>query len=563
MSESFSIVWKNRRKFFHCVEKSAPVFPQCGKLFSTLWKTGLAAACAALPAWAGEPAVPATNAPAPAPWVVENDWGPLASWLDDSDGNARFRAAGPFWEQAESPDGKTLTALPRPLWACAADPAAGKTSWDCLWPVAAGKTFGPEKSWRVLLAWFLDADRTDPQSPYRFWALPVWFHGRSREGEPYAALFPAGGKICNLLTKDRVRFVLWPLWIQSQIHDVKTTDVLWPIFSRTTTPDHHLEGRRVFPFYSWTKNVPQYEKTAILWPIWTYAHYTHPKANGTAWILFPLCGRVNLNSQQGWMFLPPFFQHIRSEQLERTVILWPFFVRETGVREKLYCWPFYGFRKDGALERRYWIWPLIIHEQNDWGRRKLNRWSVIPFYNNVTQTENPAAATGKPAGGLFGVMAGPRLKPAPASEKPAAPGAVIANRTKLWPLYSRQYDLSEASYRLRLLDLWPAGQPPAVERSWAPLWTVLDYRVRGTDSDLDVLWGLYRQTRRVEGARAFSLFPLWQHERTGGDAARRWSVLKGLLAYDRTATNRQMRVLWLGRISLKPAGAAAPEEPQP
>ncbi len=117
--------------------------------------------------------------------------------------------------------------------------------------------------------------------------------------------------------------------------------------------------------------------------------------------------------------------------------------------------------------------------------------------------------------------------------------------------------------RWRWLDLWPAGQPPAVERSWAPLWTLWDYRAQQDRRDLDVLWGLYRQTSRAEEARAFSLFPLWRHERAARNEARRWSVLKGLLAYDRTATNRQVRVLWLGRIPLKPAPTAAAAELEP
>ncbi len=506
--------------------------------FSILWKILGVAVGLAAPASAGE-------APAPDPWVVESDWGPLASWMVDSDGNDRFRAAGPFWERAESPDGKSLRAFPRPFWARAADPAAERNSWDFVWPVASGKTFGPQKSWRVLISWFLDQDRMDPKSQYRFWLLPAWFHGRDGEGAGYAALWPLGGEIRNFLWKDRIRFALWPLWTRSQIHDVETTDVLWPIYSRTTTPDHHLEQFRVFPFYAWTKNVRQYEKCAVLWPIWTRARYAHPKASGTAWVLFPLCGRVNLDSQKGWMFLPPLFQHIRGDQLTRTYCPWPFYQRETGVREKLYLWPLYGWRKDGPMERRFWLWPLVIHERSERGFKKLNRWSVIPFYNNVTQSENPSPT-------------GRREAKAPeAAAAPAGPPKVTANRVKLWPLYSRLHDLGAETYRLRLLDLWPSGHPPPVERSWAPLWTVLDYRVRGKDSDLDVLWGLYRDTRRDGGARSVSLFPLWRHERTGEDSARRWSVLKGLMAYDRTATNRQVRFLWLGRVRLAPPVPAA------
>lgn len=218
---------------------------------------------------------------APVPWIAESDWGPLASWLTDSDGNERLRAAGPFLEKAEGPDGMSLRAYPRPLFVRAVDPAADRATWDFLWPIASGKTFGRQNSWRFAISWFLDHDRTDSESPYRFWFLPFWFHGRAEGGEGYAALFPLGGEIRDILFKDRIRFVLWPLWTQSRVNDVRTTDVLWPIYSRTTTPDHHLEQWRVFPLYAYAKNARQYEKQTLLWPIWTWARYTHPKGNGT------------------------------------------------------------------------------------------------------------------------------------------------------------------------------------------------------------------------------------------------------------------------------------------
>ena len=485
------------------------------------------------------------NVPAPA-WPVECDWGPLASWLDDCDGNTRMRAVGPFWEEARGADGMRLRAAPRPFYARAYDPTAGRASWDCLWPVASGRAFGQERYWRALTTYFFDKDRTDPRSQYRFWILPLWFHGRDEKGAGYAALFPLGGEIRNILWKDSIRFFLWPLWVHSTVNNVQTTDVLWPIYSHTTTPDGHLEKLRVFPFYAHAKNVRQYDKHTVLWPFWTHARYTHPKASGTAWVLFPLCGRVNLDQQKGWMILPPFFQYIHGNEMTRLFCPWPFYQRETGYRPRLSIWPFYGWRRDGVLERRYWLWPIVTREKNTWGRKKLTRWSVAPFWNSVSQAETLLPS---------------ERKALEAAGKPRPPRRVTGNRTKLWPLFFRQYDRDTGTCRLRFLDLWPAVNPPPVERSWAPLWTLVDYRAHGPRRDLDVLWGLYRQTRREEGARAFSLFPLWQHERAGGDTARRWSVLKGLLAYDRTATNRQVRFLWLGRVRLAAPDGKGAETP--
>jgi hypothetical protein len=398
----------------------------------------------------------------------------------------------------------------------------------------------------VIIAHFYDRDQTDAQSQYRFWLLPFWFHGRDEAGRPYAGLFPLGGIIHNFLLRDRIRFVLWPLWSQSDLNDVRTTDILWPLVSRTTSPDGHREQFRVFPFYAYSKSARQYVKHAVLWPVWTHARYTHPKATGTAWILFPLYGRVDLNTQRGWMVLPPFFQHIRGDQMTRTYCPWPIIQRETGYRERLFVWPLYGYRKDGALKRQFWLWPFVVREENDFGRRRQTRWSLVPLFINATQVALPPP------------VAGPSAEPA---VEPPPPRPVVAGRAKLWPLFSRRYDREEGTYRLRAPDLWPAVNPPAVERSWAPLWTLLDYRIRGADRDLEVLWGLYRDTRRADGAHATGLFPVWRHERTGADAGRRWSVLKGLLAYDRTATNRRVRLLWLGRIPLAPPPPAP--EPQP
>ena len=488
-------------------------------IFSIVWKTALGA-CGA-----GGDAV--------SPWGMEGEWGPLASWMEDADGNERFRAVGPVVEGARGEDGKVLRAV-RPLWARAEDPATGRVSWDGLWPLSAGKTFGAQKSWRAVNVYFADADAGEAGTAYRFWVLPVWFHGRAADGKGYAALFPAGGEIRNFLWKDRIRFALWPLWTQSEVNDVRTTDVLFPIWSRTTSPDGHREKFRVFPFYAYSKNARQFEKHTVLWPVWTHARYVNPKAEGTAWVLFPLCGRVNLNSQKGWMVLPPLFQFIRGEKLSRTYCPWPFFQRETGMREKLSVWPLAGYRKDGGLVRNYWLWPVVNRERNDRGRWRTVRWSVVPFYSHRTESETPAEG-------------GERV--------------VTATRTKVWPLGSWRREADEQAYRLRLVDLWPAGNPPPVERSWAPLWTLLEVRAKGESRDVEALWGLYRQTRRAEGARAVSVFPLWRHERAGGDAARRWSVLKGLLAYDRTATTRQVRFLWLGRVRLAAPAVPAAESP--
>lgn len=512
--------------------------------------------------WAG--------AAAPEPWIVECDWGPVASRLVDADGHVRFRAVGPFWERAESTNGLSLMAGPRPLWARAADSNAGRAAWDFIWPVAAGKSVGAEDAWRWGVAYRFDRNREDPTAQYRFWILPLWLQGRDEQGEAYRALFPIGGEVRNFLGRDQIRFALFPLWMHGQVKSAQTTSVLWPIYSHLQTADNRLEARRVFPLYGHSRLDGKYDKHAVLWPFWTHARYFYPQSQGTAWVLWPLVGRVNLDTQQGWMALPPLIQHVRSEQMTRTYAPWPFFQWQRGQIDKTYVWPLYGRRRDESLESRFWLWPLVRSERDVAGSQQVRRWTIAPVYRNVTVTELPGATNRVPGQGMLDLLVaraaarrgdGTEGAPPPAPAAPPEPRRVLANRAALWPLFAKQMDAEQETYRLRLLHLWPGAETPPVERSWAPLWTLADYRVHGANSDLDVLWGLYRHTRRGEDARAFSLFPVWQHERVGGNSARRWSVLKGLLAYDRTATNRQVRFLWLGRWRLNTTAPTIPDAP--
>ena len=525
-------------------------FPTIGKLFSNHWKTfwlAVGVLGGALAAGAEEGAL----VPWPMPW--ESDEGFFFSRLEDIDGSERVRAAGPFFESSSSTNGAELFAPVRPFWSRAIDPVGGRTNWDACWPVAAGKTFGDEQSWRVLNVFGFDKDASDAASKAdHLWILPVWASGQTAEGQSYAALFPFGGTVRDFLWKDRISFAFWPIWMESDVNDLHTTDIFWPIYSRGLSDDGKWDKLRVFPFYSRIENKRQFVKKSVMWPIWNQAEYTHPKANGEAWVLFPICGRVDLNSQKGWMALPPLFQYVEGEQMTRLYCPWPFFQRETGkYRQRLYVWPFWGTRTDGDLQRTFWAWPFLSREQNRVGREKRVRWTLTPFYNRVTTSvpegDPGPEPTNKPS--LFSAIApGSGSDDSAATPPPAADGPrrVIATRTKVWPLYSHASDTETGEIRWRTLELWPGPNPAPVERSWAPLWTLADYRAKAGASELDILWGLYRQRSEPDGSRSFSAFPLWAHDRSEPRGERHWSFCKGLLAWDRTPESRRLRFLWLG-----------------
>lgn len=543
---------------------------------SNHWKAS-ALALVILSAWfcappraAASPEPPA-GSPEPPAWPLPWEWdaGAFASHLESIDGADRTRAAGPFYEHTTAPDGTELFAPVRPFWSRAIDPVGGRTNWDACWPVAAGKTFGDERSWRVANVFGFDKDASDSTSKAdHLWVLPVWASGQTAEGQSYAALFPFGGTVRDFLWKDRISFVLWPIWMESDVNDLHTTDILWPIYSRGRSDDGKWDKLRVFPFYSRIENKRQFVKKSVMWPFWNQAEYTHPKANGKAWVLFPVCGRVDLNSQKGWMALPPLFQYVEGEQMTRLYCPWPFFQRETGkYRQRLYVWPFWGTRTDGDLRRTFWAWPFLIREQNRVGREQRVRWTLVPFWNRVTTSVPVGDPPPEPKrGSLFSAIApgsgdgdGDSADAPPPPPADDGPRRITATRTKVWPLWSHASNVDTGEIRWRTLELWPGPNPAPVERSWAPLWTLADYRAKEGRSELDVLWGLYRQRCEADGSRSFSAFPLWDHDRSEPRGERHWSFLKGLLAWDRTPGERRLRFLWIGSWTFD---APAAEEAQ-
>ena len=465
------------------------------------------------------------------------DFGLFAARFEDPDGTERTTAAGPFYENSALSSNYLLRATPRPFWVTLDDIPAGRSRWYSLWPLAEGKTFGNQRSLRILSAYHHVDDTTLDESAYHFWLLPFWVNGRTRDGQSYAGLFPLYGTARDFLWRDRYSWFLFPLWMTSSVNDLTTTNVLWPFYARGSTPDGRWDKLRVFPFYARVFHSNYYEKTSVLWPFWTSARYDYPNSRGNAWVLWPLCGRVDLSDQKGWSVLPPLFQVVESEKMRRVYAPWPFFQRETGpYRQKLYVWPLYGTRTDGALRRTFWLWPFLIHETNAWGEISRNRWQLVPFWTSVTTLRGDPADTN-------------------------APPALAERRTKLWPLFTRSVDYANQASRTRFLDLWPVPST-AVDASWAPFWSLVDYRSTADASRLDLLWGLYHQSSTPD-SRSFSLFPLWNHDRATDDSARSFSILHGLFTYTRTPTNSTLRLLYLPTFTLSSSDDSAPAEPPP
>ncbi len=441
----------------------------------------------------------------------------MASRLTDIDGRERLRVLGPLYERAVSADGD-LRAV-RPFWAHENQLTNGWSRDDYLWPLGFGKEFNREHTVQFGLVRWTDFDVGDPESRYRFWLFPLYFQGRDAKGQDYTAVFPLGGSIHEFLMQDEIDFALFPVWLRHSVNGIGTDNVLFPIYAHTDEKGIYRD--RVFPLYGYLKHRGQFEKRFILWPFWTQARYDYRQSQGYGYVFFPFWGHIRLTDQEQWMVLPPLFRFARGQQMNETLAPWPFFQYQSGKRRRLYLFPFYGRKSWPERDRMFVLWPVGWRFKSTAGDSTVRNYRVLPFfYYDTRRLRHPAAGEDD----------------------------LRARRFECWPLASWQRAGEDRQFQC--LDLWPGRDPEPVARSWAPLWTLAGYRARGEDSDLEVLWGLLRRAHRDGAMSRTSLFPLveWERDRRDGADAHAWSVLKGLIGYERAERASTVRLLYVIRI---------------
>lgn len=411
-----------------------------------------------------------------------------------ADGGSFF----PFYERVQT-NGASFFAV-RPFYS-RTEHAEGFTA-DVFWPLYSRKEFKDELTSRALLFYYTHRFGEENEAARRRrWLLPFWFSGRDAQGESYSALFPLGGTIREFLGRDRLSFVLFPLFGTGQINEVKTTSVLWPVYSRTRGGG--IRRDRVFPIFGKSVLEGEYEKKFVLWPFWTSAEYVHSRNPGSSWILFPLCGRSKLEKESTTWLLPPFFRFTKGEKENRIFCPWPFYQKaDSEWARKHYVWPLWGHdqRKGGLNHRTFLLWPFLWSEHSETDLHEKTRRMIVPVFlseRKYLKEEGVAKEDQK----------------------------LVSSSWRVWPLVSRQTD--ENGSRFRLLELWPVKNSAPVERNWSPLWT------------------LYSRVEQNGAVKKNLLWFAWNSERSREKNYSEWSLLKGLVSCKKEAGSRSGRFLYL------------------
>ena len=457
------------------------------------------------------------------------DAGPISTVDRDLHGYSRTRSLGPLDESRSNEEGQRFLAI-RPFYSRTEDAPAERVVSDVVWPLGMVKTRKGETDWRFFPSFGHDFDSADSGSRHRWTLFPLLFGGEDINGEKYFAFFPLGGTLHEFMMRDRITFALFPLYAYSEQEDNKTHSVLWPIFSRTKGDD--VSRWRVFPLYGESTNEEQWTKRFIMWPLWTSVKYHYPDQPGGGFVLFPLFGKVDVGDRRSRMLLPPLFKWERGEREpgregEMHWALncpWPFLQLRRGEIDRTYVWPLYG--REAMEDERQWfaLWPIVSGKRVEREDHVVRHLRAIPFVFYESKTREADAQDTLPD--------------------------VFSRYFKFWPLVS--YRREDDSSRFRMLALWPLKQTPGVERNWAPLWSLYARERVGDATESELLWGLYRRRKGSQESR-LSVFPLLQTETNEtGDGSRRWSLLYGLLGYNRSGTHNQFQLLYFLKFGKLP-----------
>ncbi|NQU44077.1 hypothetical protein HQ520_12385 [bacterium] len=445
-----------------------------------------------------------------------------------------------------------------PLWSKHENREEGTRGLDILWPLVSWKERrGPEqldrqmiglplwysiyrsfptgetRQWRGLFPLFYQGRKTFPDAEDRSYSIcfPFWWRFDQHRllfpvywtepGQSFA-FFPFYGRFERFLLFDMVRFIGWPLWVQTQRKDVHVYSALWPFLAYATSD--HGWGFRLWPLFGSLPHPDGTQRYFWLWPLGEKLNF----ARG------PLKG-ATLN-----MFLPFWFTFHHQK------------------RDIVYYFPVYGHSKSPGRVSRAWFWPVWAHAQNF--KPSYNKYYFMWFV--VSRQIGPGPERRFHLLNLLGWTIRPDFKRVHVFWPVASyrydrveqsdgcdfaryyfvpflywrthqwdDGRTLKYRM-IWPLASWGHD-KERSH-LTIPDLFPHNADDGVGRNWAPLWSLY---ARTCDKELN-----RRETRflgplyltRKDESKDESEFNLlfFQYKREG--TKRKVSLLFGWLPYTLT-----------------------------
>ena len=417
----------------------------------------------------------------------------------------RTEVLGPlFYVQNESESGAHTAAFV-PIFSCYHDPSVESHEVDFLYPVFTSVRYGEEWRWQFLqLFSSAGGQQQNGTNQSRFTLFPIYFQQRAKDtNQNYTAVFPIYGHLQNRFWRDRIFFVLFPIYSQTQKRDRVTDNYLFPIGD--VRHGNGMSGWQVWPLYGRENKIVTLQTNGF-GEVSTNGGHSH------YFILWPLVisedNGIGTTNTEMFRASIPFFVCSHTPGVDMTTALWPFFTkidnREKKYREWQLPWPLIIFaRGEGKTTTR--VFPLFQSSHNDTLESDFYLWPVYTFRRTHSDPLDFRRTRV-----LFYLYAD-------IVEKNTKTGQQ-KQRLDMWPFFTwhREFDGSERLQVLAPLEpIVPNNR--GVERNWSPLWSLwrAESNPKTGAASHSFLWNLYRDEKAPEHKKVSLLFGLFQYQSDG------------------------------------------------
>ncbi len=412
----------------------------------------------------------------------------------------RVEVFGPLFYKEHNESVETW-ALP-PFFSCEKDPTIDELEDASFYPIFTYVKYGSQYRAQIFQLFNISGGE-DPGNltKRRFNLFPIYFQQRCADpAYNYTAFFPFYGRLQNTLFRDRIFFVMFPAYSETQKKDIINDNYFYPFGN--VRHGNGMHGWQAWPFYGREHKVLTtttnewgmietnggHDQYFVLWPF-------HVRQNNGIGTGNPEKVRLNI----------PFYSSLRSPQRDWTAVFWPFFnwIDDRGkeYREWEMPWPvievargpgktetrifpFFSRSHNTSLEDNFYAWPVYKFNAIHAPPLERRRSRILFFlYQN---TSDRSTETGK-----------------------------LKRRVDLWPLlvYHRDFDGSTRLQAPALLETFmPAS--PGIERNWSPLWAVWRSEkdpAKGANSQ-SLLWNFYRRDASPGAKKISCFFGLYQYQ---------------------------------------------------
>ena len=417
----------------------------------------------------------------------------------------RTEAAGPFFYSEKREDDETL-AFP-PFFSNYRDLIIDSSEYDILYPLLTYEHYTDEWRWQFCqLLSFAGGRQPDDFKTRQFTLFPIYFQQRSLDTNlDYTAVVPFYGHLQNRLFRDKIFFVMFPIYGQSQKRDVVTDNYFYP-FVHVRNGDG-LHGWQVWPVvgsehkdvttqtngFGDVASIPGHDQSFLFWPFWLKQN------NG-----------IGTDDPEKFRASIPLFVKDRSPLRDQTSVLWPFFtwVDERGKKYHEWegPWPFVIFaRGEGKTTSR--VWPVFSQSRNPIQESDSYIWPLYRYKHYHVDPLDQQRTTV-----LFYIYVN-------VLEKNTETGT-HSQRVAMLPFFTWNHDFN-GNERLQVFAPFEVVLPTnrGILRNWSPLWSLWRAEKNpraGADSE-SLLWNLYRREVSPQHKKISLLFGLFQYQRDGGN----------------------------------------------